>query len=448
MFRFRAPFQVQGQRFVSASVLIGAFNTIAGQDWTPVASFDAGLFSEASKVSIARQGELLVLAVAHPGGGLVEAHQRHEGGLDQWGTIASEQSAIPWFGSSIALRNDLLAVGSPAAAGAGPYTGEVRLYNTSTSPGSDLLELQEVLASPEQASNDRFGYSLLWLGDTLAASAVSRATARSIGTVFLFTPEQGSYAATPPMALLPERYPVPFIRWFGAALATGGGKLAIAAPYSGFEATNDQQNIGSLHLFQRDAQSPSGWSIDTAWANLALDTSTSCAFDRMELGRWGAAFVDGGLLFDHAKRYSGSGGTVLEPWTTPSTGSGTCPACRLRAAMSIDGTWDLEGATVPSGSAPPLMRGALAWCASGDTLLISSKDPGSTAWSTAVHRRDQGGPWAWGYSSSIADAETCDELSGPMLLSGQFFIRVSMQRGQTCSVPDGMVRVKVEVFEP
>lgn len=426
----------------------GPAASVFAQDWTQFASFQTGLFPAGSKVRMAMEGDQLVLAISHAAGGTVEVRQRHQGGFEQWGIIGSEQSTVPWFGHSVALRQGLLAIGSPGAQGGGPFTGEVRLYALSDIPGEDVLELQEVINHPDQVSNGRFGYALHWLGDTLAVSAVSLASSRSSGRVSLFLPAPGGYSATPPLTLLPQSTSVPYTRWFGAALASSGGRLAIAAPFSGFEATIDQQNTGSIHLFRRDPLSPVGWTADTSWADISVDGSTACAFERMELGRWGMAFVDGGLMVDHTNRYSGPDGSVLSPWTVPDTAAGACPACGLRAVHLEQQAWDFTGSSAPLGTGLPFYRGTSSWCAAHDTLIYGRQDPGTEEWATVVHLRNQGGDQAWGPSLILPLTGQCDRPSGPMLLSGPFFVRVSIRTGEGCAVPVASMRLVVDVFEP
>lgn len=435
-------------RAVGLLIACGPIIPVFAQEWAQLASIQAGLFPVASKVRIAMEGDKLVLAISHATGGTVEVRQRHQGGLEQWGIIGSEQSMVPWFGHAIAFRQGMLAVGSPAAQAGGPFTGEVRLYALNNIPGEDVLDLQEVITHPDQVSNGRFGYALHWLGDTLAVSAVSLASSRSSGRVALFLPAPGGYSTTPPLTLSPQNDDVPFIRWFGAAIARSGDRLAIAAPFSGFEATIDQQNVGSIHLFRRDTLSPSGWVADTCWSDLSIDGSTACAFERMELGRWGMAFVDGGLMVDHSVRYSGPGGSALSPWTLPDTAAGACPPCGLRAVRLVQEAWDFAGASVPLGTGLPFYRGTSSWCAAHDTLIHGRQDPGTGEWATVVHLRNEGGDDAWGPSLVLPLNDPCDGLTGPMRLAGPFFVRVAIRTGETCSVPVGSMRLSVEVFQP
>ena len=202
--------------------------TLVAQPWLLARTLDEGLVPEASRVAMVLDDDLLFIAISGPDGGTVIAHQKDQGGLDQWGVVGTLHRDDPWFGGSIALHGDRLAVGSPGTDGAGPFTGEVRLYAIDQQPGQDVLQPLGVIALDDATSNDRFGYTVHWLGDTLAVSAVGRASARSLGKVFLFTLNGSVATWTGTIAPPVQELQVPFIRWFGASMAHAGDRLAIA----------------------------------------------------------------------------------------------------------------------------------------------------------------------------------------------------------------------------
>lgn len=417
-----------------------------GQDWSPSSSFDAGEFPADRQPEVAVSGELIALAFPGAEGGVVQLRWRHQGGLDQWGVLAAVQSAVPWFGSVLAFGDGRLAIGAPGAAGSGAFSGAVQLHSTGEGPGEDPLEHLQTLEVPGANGGDRSGIRLLWLGDTLAVAAVGRSGSRAIGSIFLFAPD-GDGLMPLQEAILPASSQVPYLRWFGARMATKGDRLLIAAPWSGFEIANPRQQVGSLHLFHHVPFSSPAWEPDTAWVDLALDTSTTCAFARMELGRWGVAFVNGGFMLDHARGYDGGDGTALEPWPSPEVPSGACPACGLRMVREVAGSWDLASATAPMGTGEPWQRAARGWCAAGDSLVISQLDPGTGSWSVTLHRRDAGGADAWGPHAVLQVGDPCDRPVGPMAMDTDRLAIVKVRTGADCAVPDGHVRVIVDVFD-
>jgi hypothetical protein len=425
------------------ALLLSPVGTVA-QDWSSIATVQLTDVPEASHMAIELSGDLLFIAISNADGGTVRVHQRHQGGLDQWGVLGTVHRDDPWFGRSIALHEGRLAVGSPATDDAGPLTGEVRMYTVDLEPGADVLQPSGVIALEDRTSNDRFGYTVCWLGDTLAVSAVGRAARRSFGKVFLFS--SGDVPALiAPLPSSSEDVQAPFIRWFGATMTTNGNRLAIAAPFTGFEATRPMQNIGSIHMYRRDALEPSGWTRDTAWADTRVDTAIVCSFQHMELGRWGLAFAGEELVMDHAQLYQGISGNDLEPWYFPDT-SEACPACGLRIVRNLSGVWDLSGSSPVAPYSPQQTRAVHGWTVAEDALYVGWFDPTNEVWTTAVHRRDQGGPGAWGVEATIPSTDPCDDLSGPLDVNGALLARLTERRGAECGVAPGMVRIGVEIF--
>lgn len=415
------------------------------QPWSLVSSLDEGSVPEGAHVALEFQGDLLFVAISGPTGGTVITHQRHQGGLEQWGVLGTLHRDDPWFGRSIAAHGTTLAVGSPGAEAAGPFTGETRLYAIDQEPGSDVLQPIGVLVLDDATSNDRFGYAVHWLGDTLAVSAVGRSEARSLGEVFLFTLNGGDPMWTGSLPSPLADLQVPFIRWFGARLANEGDRLAVAAPFSGFETSRPQQNIGALAVYTKDIAQPSGWVLDTAWADMRTDTVTVCSFERMELGRWGLAFSGEELIMDHSRPYIGVVGNDLEPWLFPEPYS-ACDACGSLIAQNTEGHWGLSTASALQPQNAAYVRGAEALAVLGDALFTGWFDPLGGSWMTAVHRRDQGGPGAWGVEQSLPASTMCDQLDGPITVNGIHLARSTRQVDPGCGVPPGFIRLGVEVF--
>ncbi len=431
--------------FVSCTALAILPGRLVAQSWSLVRSLDEGLVPEGAHVALEVQGDLLFVAVSGPSGGTVTVHQRHQGGLEQWGVLGTVHRDEPWFGRSLAVHGTTLAVGSPGAEAAGPFTGETRLYSIDLEPGADVLQPIGSLMLEDATSNDLFGYDVHWLGDTLAVSAVGRAEARSLGEVFLFTLIGGDplWSGSLPSPLADLQ--VPFIRWFGACMANAGDRMAVAAPFSGFETSRPQQNIGALAIYRRDNAQPSGWVLDTAWADLRTDTGTTCSFQRMELGRWGLAFSGGQLIMDHSRPYTGVVGNDLEPWLFPDPAP-ACATCGSLIVQNTDGHWELSSAAALQPGNAAFTRAAEALSVAGDALFAGWFDPVNGSWMTEVHRRDQGGPGAWGVEQTIPASSTCDRLDGPIAVEGGHLARSTRQVASGCGVPEGFFRLGVEVF--
>lgn len=431
--------------FTCCAALVFVYGRTMAQPWALVRSLDEGLVPEGAHVALELQGDLLFVAISGPSGGTVIAHQRHQGGLEQWGVLGTVHRDDPWFGRSIAVHGTTLAVGSPGAEAAGAFTGETRLYAIDLEPGADVLQPIGALVLEDATSNDLFGYDVHWSDDTLAVSAVGRAAARSLGEVFLFILNGGDpvWSASLPSPL--SDLQVPFIRWFGARITSAGDRMAVAAPFSGFETSRPQQNIGALAVYRKDGTQPSGWALDTAWADMRTDTGTACSFQRMELGRWGLAFSGPELIMDHARPYTGVVGNALEPWLFPDPAP-ACATCGSLVVQNTDGHWGLSTAIALQPGDDAFMRGAEALTVLDDALFAGWFDPVGGSWMTEVHRRDQGGPGAWGVEQTIPATTTCDRLDGPLAVDGVHLARSTRQVDPGCGVPIGSFRLGVEVF--
>lgn len=418
---------------------------LLAQTWSLNAILDEGVAPVGSHVTVDITGDLVFVAISNAEGGTIRLHERDQGGQEQWGVLATVHRDDPWFARSIAFHDGRLAVGSPATDAAGPYSGEVRMYAIDPQPGADALQPMGVLVLDDATGNDRFGYAVHWLGDTLAVSAVGRAGIRSFGEVFLFDVLDGVPGLIAPLPSPRQDLQTPFIRWFGTTMAFDGDRLVVVAPFTGFEPARPQQNIGSLHLYHRDGSSASGWVLDSAWADMRVDTTTSCSFLRMELGRWGVAFTGDDLVVDNAASYDGTPGNPLEPWLFPDTVPG-CDACGLHFVAYADNVWDLSGSTTIAPPAEPQQRAVEAWMMHGDALYAGWYDPTNGSWSTAIHRRDQGGPGAWGVDAVLMATDACDRLDGPLATDGARLVRVVTSRGSACDAPPGSMHIRAEVF--
>ncbi|MBK8340606.1 MAG: hypothetical protein IPK99_11715 [Flavobacteriales bacterium] len=398
-------------------------------------------------VSIAVDSGMVAVAISTAQGGTVQVRARHQGGQDQWNDLFEVNDTTPWFGWSVALRNKRLTIGSPQSNANGPNAGEVHMYQLDIDdpfdPVIDLGPLNPAVAAP----GDLFGYAQCWAGDTLVISAPGRSFFRATGAVFLFAGSATGASEIGTLAADPLQDQIPFVRWFGGALASTGDRLAIASPFSGFEPGLAQQNIGSLHLFQRDANVPEGWARDTVAFDPSPDTASGCDLKWMELGRAGMFFADGDLVLDHSARYAGVPGVAFGSWLVHQQEQGACPECGLR----------ILDAQTPGeiGSAVPLVldsnqyrRAFYGWSAFGDRILLERFDPIGSAWSTAVHARDTGGIGMWGVEQVLPELEPCDDLRGPIACNSTFLVRTSLRRDPGCGVPAGSMRVELQIYLP
>lgn len=423
-----------------AMMMCGAAQEICAQPWALEQQVVVGVFdsSEIRHVQTAIWSDFLAVSVCSENGGHVELRHRHHGGFDQWGSFATYASTEPWFGYSLALDSAILAVGAP---GALVYTGTVHLY------AFDALDLFQpvidrgTISSSVLLPGDRFGYSLILVGDTLMAGAVGTVGFRTNGAVFQFIIGSDTVTAAGQLPNDPDRAQVPFQRWFGAAIAQAGNRLAVAAPHSGFQENEPRQNIGTLHIYSRSTQSPSGWALDTVLFDPTPRINPCLFFEHVELGREGMAFVGDGIVVGHSDHYDGESGDALSPWRSHVGDTTGCDECSLRLVSNDPAGWGLEGADSPL---VPDARSFQGWCGQGDRLFVNQIDA-LHVWRTTEYGYDQiSGQWTAGLA--LPELDACDMLDGPLVYRDGSLVRASLRRDIGCGVPSGSVRLDLQIF--
>lgn len=147
-----------------------------------------------------------------------------------------------YFGSSIAIDNQLIVIGAPGNFPSSPnYRGAAYLFDAST--GSLISQL----IPDDDFKEPIFG----WLGESVAIGpnvvAVGLNEINGTGTVYLFDPITGTQLAK----LIPNDQTNNMS--FGVALAVHNGVIAVGASYA---SVNDTRP-GAVYLFDGDPQSPS-----------------------------------------------------------------------------------------------------------------------------------------------------------------------------------------------
>lgn len=399
-----------------------------------------GTYDAAATFAMAVHDDVYAVGVTEATGGRVLVHRRNEGGVNEWGRIAELVSTSPYFGYSLAMRDGVLAIGVPGDDGLGAMAGAVILVDILSLGSLDPVLVRDTIRYG--AAGDRFGMSLLWIGDTLAVGAVGRSLDRVVGEVRLYHDSPTTVHALGGLPLAWNDIQLPFTRWFGAALACSGEKLAVAAPFSGTGSAVAGHNIGSLFIYERDPGSAIGWALDTAWFDPAMINDSACVFGHIELGRGGLGFLDDAIVFDHALAYSGGPGSELVPWQDRS-GTLGCAPCGVRIARYEEASW-LFGLASATDQVMSHMTG---WTTDAGSLYAHRYDGAVGAWCTAVHERDFPEPGMWGVAECIdASDPVCDVFVAPLSVAGDRMLRLAAQRGSACDVPDGVQKLRLEML--
>ncbi|HEX6885729.1 MAG TPA: hypothetical protein VF530_20315 [Planctomycetota bacterium] len=184
---------------------------------------------------------------ATPGEGAVYVFARDQGGPDAWGQRAKLVSPAPgerdYFGYSLAVDGDTLAIGSPRQ----DAPGSVYLYARDALAPSGWTLTHE-LQSADPATGFSFGYALAFEGDTLVVTG-SR-TAGFSTSYALHVRERD--AGGPDQWGETQRIERPRGNendFFGFRIALSGGTLAVPS----WEYVLDRERFGVVYLYERGA---------------------------------------------------------------------------------------------------------------------------------------------------------------------------------------------------
>ncbi len=149
-----------------------------------------------------------------------------------------------WFGQSVSVHGDLLAVGAWQDDRLGENAGAVRLFGRI--PGAeDAWEPVRTVTAPDAAAGDAFGRSLALEGDTLVVGAV--------GAVHVFQRHHGGPDAWGRVAKLTSSG-----SQFGWCVSLSGDTLLAGALLAEVQGV---QNVGAVFLFERHHPSPDQWGM-------------------------------------------------------------------------------------------------------------------------------------------------------------------------------------------
>lgn len=233
-------------------------------------------------VSLALAGDLLVVgAVADDGERMVMVFERHRGGPDAWGkvaTILTSDVGDPGFGgevfgASLALAGDTLVIGAPPLSRfSGDRDGSAYVFSRDVA-NRDLWTFAARLAAADGGgTNDGFGAPVAVEGDTAVVGApwaYGSDGARDAGAAYVFQRDAASNAfiqAARVTTLEAARFDT-----FGAAVALKGNALLIGAPTR----IVDLEQRGAAFVFRRDATS-------AVWSeSMKLTSSTAGVGDEL-----------------------------------------------------------------------------------------------------------------------------------------------------------------------
>ena len=153
---------------------------------------------------------------------------------------ASNAAAGDFFGFSIALNGNTLAVGAYSQDDIAPNSGAVYIFTRKQGTWSE----QVILKASNAASGDLFGNSVALNGNTLAVGAhLQNDTSEDSGAVYIFTRKKGRWTE---QAMLKTNNAAAGDR-FGFRVALHGNRLAVGAPFQ----SDIAKDSGAVYLFHR-----------------------------------------------------------------------------------------------------------------------------------------------------------------------------------------------------
>ncbi|MEC9477122.1 MAG: hypothetical protein VX764_08800 [Planctomycetota bacterium] len=185
-------------------------------------------------------------------------------------TTSSVAGQLPtlagWFGWSVSLFGDALAVGAPEDwPGGAPFSGSVHLYQRDLISG--MWTLNQSIPNPDLGNYEEFGKSVSLWQDRLAIGAAGDISAPGMisgGSVTIFErdPVTNQWIEA---QLIPHPDPQE-AAIFGETVSLYGDVLAIGAPWQDGGPNGGVANAGNVYLFERDI-SDGQWNLITTIAN-------------------------------------------------------------------------------------------------------------------------------------------------------------------------------------
>lgn len=400
--------------------------------------------------SVAISGDLLVVGApgSDPSGdnsGAAYVFERNQGGSNAWGQVAkltaSDGAATDSFGTSVAIDGATVVVGAKYHTGPAYASGAAYLFARNQG-GPDAWGQVTKLTASDASSQNAFGHAVAISGSHVAVAAnQSRA-------VYLFARNQGGADAWGQVRILTNG--LAGSRSFGLSIALDGDTLAIGGPSS--------IDSGAVWIHARNQGGLDNWgevrqltASDAATADF-FGAAVALGGDRLLVGAPynDAAAADAGALFLFERNAGGA-----ESWGEVQRlfASGTASAHYLGEAVDLDGSTAVagargsDGAGGDSGSAyvlavckadpgvwtpgPELHASdgvaydhfGTSLAATRDTLVVGASDDddlGASSGAAYVLVRNQGGADAWSEVDKLkaADGSADDRFGGAVGISG------------------------------
>ena len=221
--------------------------------------------------------------------------------------VASDGVGFDYFGASVSLSGDTLAVGVPYDdVGANAYQGSVRIFVRS----GTTWTVQATLVASDGAAGDYFGDSVSLSGDTLVVGVPYDDVGANVdqGSVRIFVRSGTTWTAQ--ATLVASDGATVDLFGFGDSISLSGDTLVVGVPYDDVGANLEQGSVrifGNYRVFNSTR--------NTGHDGLVSAMAAGFSGDRLLVGA--PAFAElSGIVDSAAKRFTFVG---LAPLTLPST---------------------------------------------------------------------------------------------------------------------------------
>lgn len=188
-------------------------------------------------------------------------HYRNQSGADQWGQVvklaASGLDTLQMFGFSVAICDDIAAVGAPRYDVSGQQNqGLVYIFYRNQGGMDNWGQVAQVTAA-DGRSGDKFGWDIALKNDLLVVGSpnLDDNGTNNIGAVYLFRRNAGGEDAWGQIGRLTASDPSVNDR-FGYAVDVDGDHILVGAPYKPTEGTAVNQFQGAAYMFRYDPNDP------------------------------------------------------------------------------------------------------------------------------------------------------------------------------------------------
>jgi hypothetical protein len=252
--------------------------------------------------SIALSGDLLAVGAVSSGAeGMVMIFERHLGGPNRWGKLATilesdlggDRGSDEAFGQALALDGDNLLIGAPpdrSTSEEGDYVwtnnnGAAFVFRRDAVDRARFTYVTRLESTAAQGEYDAFGLQVALAGGTAIVSAPGASggfLSENPGAVYIFNQDRINLDSWQQTARLTPSDASVF-DLFGNSLAIAGDALLIGAPGKSIGFNSNQ---GRAYLFERHGAASSEWT----------QTSILTASDGQELDAFGTAVATDGEL--------------------------------------------------------------------------------------------------------------------------------------------------------